>query len=167
MNGFFRTFVIIGLTIGLMACQSGKNVASPDSVAIGYGPTPTAKATPASGSQAKSTQPMARIYKIAPEYAMLVPVTVAQGQLVSFPAPTDISPATAPLPLADGWFLDRQGIGPQTSFLKWTREEYADFKTAPTPAEILSAVVPQARLQQLVELPVMDMSSPPTWLKPA
>lgn len=85
---------------------------------------------------------------------MNVPVAVDNGRIVSFPAPSDISSATAPIRLSDGWWLDRQGIGPNTVFLKWTRDEYAALPSTPSIAEIKEAIVPSARPDAIYQLPM-------------
>ena len=103
--------------------------------------------------------PSARIYKVDSQWAYLVPVTVSNGTLVSWPAPGDVRSATAPLALADGWWLDRQGVNPNTMFLKWTRGEYASMANTPDAAEIKAAVIPGSRLSELVELPLTTSSA--------
>ena len=135
-----RTFVaLLCAGILLAGCSASKSASESNIV---------------SARESNLSEPAARIYKVAPEYADHVAVAVNGGRLVSFPAPSDITPATAPIPLAEGWYLDRQGVGPYTVFLKWTRDEYAAMHSAPTPAEIMAAVIPGARVSELYELPM-------------
>lgn len=101
-----------------------------------------------------SAQPMGRIYKVDSQWADHVTATVADGNLISYPAPGDIVPVTAPVALADGWYLDRQGVNVNTVFLKWTRQEYAALKSVPSPSEIKAGIVSGARISELYELPV-------------
>lgn len=114
----------------------------------------SSKTMETAGSAPALHGPRARIYRIEPRYADLVPVTIANGRLISYPAPGDVGPSTAPLPLDDGWLLDRQGVNAGTRFVKWTRVEYNRLETAPTPEAIKAAVVHQARITELVELPM-------------
>ena len=142
---FIRFFLAAASTLLVIGCSSSRQPARSAAVPFPADTSVPGKIVPL---------PRARIYKISPEYAGLVPVSISDGRLVSYPAPSDISPATAPLPLADGWILDRQGIGPASSFLKWTRQEYAAMSSAPSPAEILKAVVPGAKISDWAELPM-------------
>ena len=138
-----RFFSFIIITLALVSCTIVKT-ADPQPMAAGW----TARST------AATALPKARIYKVAAEWADLVPVTVTDGRLISYPAPTDVTASTSPVALADGWMLDRQGVNPNTTFLKWTRQEYGDMKTAPTPSQIMDNIVAGSRLQELMELPM-------------
>ncbi|MDE6271057.1 MAG: hypothetical protein K2M12_09430 [Muribaculaceae bacterium] len=66
----------------------------------------------------------------------------------SFPAPTDVSAASAPLPLGHGWWLDRRGMGPNPAFIDMTYEQYAALKQAPSPAELLKMVLPDVHVTE-------------------
>ena len=136
------------LTLCLGACSTLQNDSATDS-----GTSPDAVAA------RKSGMPAARIYKLDERYADLVPVVMIDGRLTWYPAPTDIRESTAPLKLTDGWWLDRQGISVNTSFLNWNRQEYSKFETTPTPAEIKAAIVPGARISELYELPMTTTSA--------
>lgn len=132
---------IVALCLGLAGCglvKDQKTEAGPISSAV----------------PGVSALPRARIYQIEPQWADLVPVAMSNGRLTSYPAVSDVSEATAPVALADGWWLDRAGIGPSTRFLRWTRSEYSAMKTTPTPTQIEQAVVGGARVKALVELPM-------------
>lgn len=99
--------------------------------------------------------PNARIYRTSIDVDALVPVTVnpSTGQLVSFPAPTDITGASMPVVLKDGWLLDRRGIGPDTRFINYTYSQYHDLTEAPSVERLLESIVPDARVTEIVELP--------------
>lgn len=58
--------------------------------------------------------PKATLFKMSGNYADRVAVGYSNGQLTYYPAPTDISAASAPLEIGNGWWLNRQGLG-QTS----------------------------------------------------
>lgn len=98
----------------------------------------------------------ARIYRTNADVAAYVPVTVSPDgkTLLSYPAPTDVDPATAtPVALPDGWLLDRRGVGGDTRFTRWTYAEYSALPAPPSPAEILGNLIPGVRVSQVVELP--------------
>lgn len=112
------------------------------------------EAKPMPARSPETALPAARIYRVSPQWADHVAATVSNGTLVSYPAPSDISPATAPVALADGWMLDRQGLNPSSVFLRWTRSEYSTLSHTPSPSEIMAAIEPGSRLEALYELPM-------------
>lgn len=100
--------------------------------------------------------PSAQVYRTNGDYINNVPIqTSADGkQLISFPAPSDITPDALPLQLANGYLLDRRGISPyNTKFTNYTYKEYAALKQAPSTQELLNAIIPGARVTDLVCLP--------------
>ena len=108
-----------------------------------------------SGGQRQVTDlPMTRIYKTNGDYADRVPVTLNQARnaIVAYPAPSDLRDSE-PLKLADGFLLDRRGIGVNSAFTRWTYQEYAALPAAPSPKEILANIIPDARVTQLYEMP--------------
>lgn len=94
--------------------------------------------------------PKARIYKIyGKATADNVPVQVStSGEIISFPAPTDIK-GQEPLAMADGYLLDRRGIGENTRFLRWTYKEYEAMKQVPSIAELKAAIIPDAGVKSM------------------
>lgn len=98
--------------------------------------------------------PKARIYKTNGDYIANVPVTCdpATGAVVSYPAPGDVA-GLAPVSLADGWLLDRRGVGPDSRFTSYTYSEYASLKSAPSLEQLQKAIIPDARVTELVEMP--------------
>ncbi|MDE6346550.1 MAG: hypothetical protein K2L55_07775 [Muribaculaceae bacterium] len=101
--------------------------------------------------------PRAVIYRTNGDYDDRVTVTLdASGtSLLSYPAPTDVTAASAPLVVADNWLLDRRGgISMNTAFLDWTYAQYASMKRTPTPAEIMSHIIPDARVIAVKTLPL-------------
>jgi len=93
--------------------------------------------------------PKAVIYKTNVDVADHVAVMLsADGKtLLSFPDPSDITPTSTPLRLDSGWLLDRRGaIGPGTAFLSYTYAQYARMNQAPTPQQILNAIIPGAHV---------------------
>ena len=99
--------------------------------------------------------PNACIYRTSIDVDAYVPVTVnpVDGTLVSYPAPTDITGASMPVVLKDGWLLDRRGISPNTRFVRYTYSQYHDLSEAPSPAKLLESIIPDARVTEIVELP--------------
>ena len=99
--------------------------------------------------------PQAQIYRTSIDVDALVPITVnpVDGSLISYPAPTDITGASMPVVLHDGWLLDRRGISPDTRFISYPYSRYHDLTAAPTPEELTAAIVPDARVTEIVSLP--------------
>lgn len=101
--------------------------------------------------------PRAVIYRTDGDYNDRVAVNLdaSRSSLVSYPAPTDVSAASAPVVMKDGWLLDRRGgVGLNTAFLNWTYAEYSALESAPTPAEIMAHVIPGARVTAVRQLPM-------------
>ena len=74
---------------------------------------------------------------------------------LSFPAPGDVSAQSAPLPVADGWLLDRRGgIGTNTVFLRWTWAEYHALAEAPDVATLMANIIDGARVTEVRRLPI-------------
>lgn len=89
--------------------------------------------------------PKKTAFKMSGDYADHVAVTLdAAGNLVYYPAPSDISAASAPVKMEDGWWLNRQGLGPGSVFTRWTFAEYAALKKTPSQEEIKKAIIPGA-----------------------
>ena len=110
-----------------------------------------AKTAPAVGYM-----PKAVIYKTSGDFFDRVPITMnrERTKVVSYPAPTDIYPGAMPVRLADGWLLDRRGIGENAVFTRWTYNEYAALSEPPTLAELKSAVIPGSRVTEIRRLPM-------------
>lgn len=110
----------------------------------------TGTATPAAPA------PKAMAYRLGGAYGGNVAVTLTPDgkQLASYPAPSDITPSTAPVALANGWWLSRSGISPNSRFTRYTREEYAALPAAPTAAQLLDAVIAGSAPVALTTLPM-------------
>lgn len=97
----------------------------------------------------------ATAFKMNGNYADKVAVTLdAQGKLVYYPSPTDLTPNSAPVEIGDGWWLNRQGISPNSVFTRWSFKEYAAMEKAPTPAEIKEAIIPGSGVSEFRQLPI-------------
>lgn len=109
--------------------------------------TPVPGGSPA--GPAVSAMPKAVIYRTSRPAAELVPVQLsASGALISFPAPGDLTAESTPLALADGWWLDRRGVSLNTAFTRWSYGEYRAMKQAPTPGQIMQAIVPDIKVTE-------------------
>lgn len=99
--------------------------------------------------------PKALIYKTNGDYADKVPVNMSadRSSFVSFPAPSDIRKTSTPIPLADGFLLDRRGISSSTVFLDITYKEYSELKSTPSISELRKMIIPGARVTEIVRLP--------------
>lgn len=97
----------------------------------------------------------ASAFKMSGDYANNVAVTLDDsGNLVYFPAVSDIRPGSKPTLIGEGWWLNRQGLGPNSVFTKWTFEEYMALPATPSPAEIKSAIIKGAEVTEFRQLPV-------------
>lgn len=102
-----------------------------------------------------SSMPKATAFKMSGDYADNVAVTLnSDGTLLYYPAPSDITSNSAPYALGDGWYLNRQGVSSNSVFTKWTFEEYSRMKQTPTRREIMDAIIPGAKVIEMIQLPV-------------
>ncbi len=105
--------------------------------------------------------PKATAFRMSGDYADHVAVSVDnQGNLTYFPAPTDITAASAPVSLADGWWLNRQGIGINSVFTKYTFSEYAALPSVPSIEELKASIIPGARVTEVISLPYSINEAP-------
>lgn len=105
--------------------------------------------------QAPAVIPKAVAYRMSGPYADNVPVNVdAAGEIVSYPAPSDLGPDSAPVDLGDGWWLDRRGVSTGSVFTRYTYGEYRSLAAPPSLAELKSAIIPGARVTEAVALPM-------------
>ncbi len=95
---------------------------------------------------AVSAMPKAVAYRMSGDYADNVAITLtADGDaILSYPAPTDLGKDSSPVALGDGWWLSRCGISANSVFTTYTYATYSALKQAPSPAELMKAVIPGA-----------------------
>ena len=99
--------------------------------------------------------PNATAFRMSGDYGSNVAVTLSpSGDVTYFPAPSDITAYSEPISLGDGWWLNCQGLGPNSVFTKYTFAEYAALPAAPSPQQIKQSVLPGARVVQFIELPM-------------
>ncbi|MDE6337983.1 MAG: hypothetical protein K2L34_15570 [Muribaculaceae bacterium] len=105
--------------------------------------------------------PKATAFRMSGDYADHVAISVDnQGNLTYFPAPTDITAASAPVSLTDGWWLNRQGIGINSVFTKYTFSEYAALPSVPSIEELKASIIPGARVTEVISLPYTISEAP-------
>ena len=140
---------VLALSASLLACRSARETAP----AAGAMP---AEAAPAVVGNSVGALPPALIYKTSGDYRDNVPITLdaARTGIVSYPDPTDISPEMKPIPLADGYLLDRRGIAPTSAFTTYTYEQYAALEKAPASARLRASIIPDAAVTEIRKLPL-------------
>ncbi len=150
-NMKLKTIPVIMIAIAAAACHSQPKQAPQPAVQPDAAPVAVAGARPA------SMLPRALVYKTSVPCAENVAISLnASGTAVqSYPAPTDVTAASAPIDLPGGWLLDRRGLGPNTAFISLTYSEYSRLQKAPSPQELLKMVIPGA---EVTEMRRLDMS---------
>ena len=99
--------------------------------------------------------PNATAFRMSGDYANNVAVTLSpEGELVYFPAPTDITADSEPISLGEGWWLNNQGLGPNSVFTKYTFAEYAALPEVPSLEQIKLSIIPGAKVTGFMELPM-------------
>lgn len=139
---------LLAVTVVPFSCSTPKSVEA--------APEPEVSTISAGRPLGQATvMPKAIAYKTSQPCADLVPVQLNdRGELVSFPAPTDLTDNSTPIPLADGFWLDRRGITANSAFTRWTYAEYRALKQAPSPAQILENIDPAIKVTQVMQLPM-------------
>lgn len=123
-------------------------------IPIKYNPD-SMKPTPILSQGPVNAMPKAILYKTSGDYRDNVPVQInADGTLISFPAPSDIPENARPVELKSGWLISPVGVGKNTTFTTYTYDEYRKLKTAPSPEEILKAVIPGSRVTITIQVPM-------------
>ncbi|MCH5229914.1 MAG: hypothetical protein J1F12_07990 [Muribaculaceae bacterium] len=111
--------------------------------------------TPEAPLKVSEIIPNATAFRMSGNYSKNVGITVdKEGTLIYFPAPTDITADSEPIELIDGWWLNCQGIGPNSVFIKYTFSEYAALPEVPSPEQLKMDIIPQARVTDFIELPM-------------
>ena len=160
--------VLVGMmTIGILGGCSKRNAAvvaeeAPAGAVLAWGAngmSPNHKDGGADGRGYRIAQPVGMMpkptaFRMSGDYADNVAVTLdAQGNLVYFPDPSDISEESKPIPLGDGWWLNRQGLSEKSVFTRYTFEEYSKLKNVPSIKELKASIIPGARVIQIRVLP--------------
>lgn len=112
-------------------------------------------------SKPVNTIPNATAFRMSGDYADNVAITLnPNGSLAYFPDPSDISSASAPTALGNGWWLNNQGISANSVFTRYTFAEYAALNTVPSQATLKAAVIPGAKVTEMRELPFSITEAP-------
>lgn len=102
--------------------------------------------------------PKAVLYKTNGDYRLNVPISVTREgdgyRLLSYPAPTDISTDMEPVVMADGWLLDRRGVGRNTVFTTYTYESYSALDAAPSTETLIRSIIPGSCVTESKVLPM-------------
>ena len=99
--------------------------------------------------------PKAVVYRTNGDYADNVPVRFDElrGVLVSYPAPSDLKRDCVPVQLADGWLLDRIGIGANTVYTRYTIDDYRTLPQVPSASCLIDSILRGSAVVDMVELP--------------
>lgn len=101
-----------------------------------------------------SALPEATAFRMSGDYSNNVAVSLApNGELLYFPAPSDITADSEPVQLVDGWWLNNQGLGPNSVFTNYTFAEYAALPTTPSIEQLKLSIIPGAKVTDFMELP--------------
>lgn len=108
------------------------------------------------GGTDAAMMPMAIIYRTNGNFNDNVPVTLSSNrkEIVAFPAPSDITTESAPVPLVKGYLLDRRGINDNTAFTQYTYESYSALKEAPSLKVLKESIIGGAEVIEIVRLPM-------------
>ena len=99
--------------------------------------------------------PNATVFRMSGDFADNVAVTLSSsGELTYFPAPTDITADSKPISLGDGWWLNCQGIGPNSVFTKYTFAQYSELPETPSLEQLKNSIIPGAKVTDMKELPI-------------
>ena len=151
MRAQFTAFCAMTVATAFMfSCSSKEKVVAGERV-----DAPMSVQAHTGASAAVAAMPEAMIYKTSVDCTGFVPVQFdANGSLISFPAPTDITDQSVPLPLAGGYLLDRRGISSYSRFTTWTWREYRALSSAPSADQIKSNLLDGAYVTEVVVLPM-------------
>jgi hypothetical protein len=95
------------------------------------------------------------VFKMSGDYSHNVPLTLnGDGTLASYPDPKDITANSAPVQIANGWWIDRRGVTTTTVFSSYTLEEYAALEQAPSTEQLLQSIIPGACVTALERLKI-------------
>lgn len=142
---------LISISLLLGACGAKKESASASDVDV---PVLQAKPMIKGGEEAQAML-NASVVRLSGDFAGNVAVTLNQdGTLAYYPDPSDLTAQSSLLPLGDGWYLNRQGIGPNSVFTSYTFDDYRALKTPPTHQQLLASIIPGAVVTEFMELPI-------------
>ena len=163
-----KTIMAFLLITVMVSCSHKNHVYSPEggssSVAYGY----PGKESKSNGSQEVkpvrkgllnsspvNVMPETSAFRMNGDFADNVAVTLGpDGELLYFPAPTDITADSKPISLGDGWWLNCQGLGQNSVFTKYTFAQYAELPQTPSPEQLKMAIIPGAKVTEFKLIPM-------------
>ena len=145
------SIAIAAAALCVAACSSTKTATEAQSP---IAPPQIVKNT--TGGDQAAAMPKAVIYRTNGDFIHNVPITLSadRKQIISYPAPSDLSASSLPVELNDGYLLDRRGISANTAFTKYTYDEYSRMTTAPSLKELKEAIIGGAEVVEIVVLPM-------------
>ncbi|MCC8118887.1 MAG: hypothetical protein LIP09_09125 [Bacteroidales bacterium] len=150
-------YILMTLMMVMAAgCSSSKDAGKITSAASTVR-TASGVTTNSTSSRNAAALPKAVIYKMNGDYSQYVPITLSRSgkQVISYPAPSDLTANSTPLEIGDGWWLDRRGaIGNHTAFLTYTYDQYRALKQAPTSDELMNHIKSEAKVSEYKTLPI-------------
>lgn len=144
-----KRFPLVALCAAALMSSCSHKVAEPVQT------PPTVAPRIIGGDRQARALPRATVYRMAGDAtAANVPVQIdAAGNIVSFPAPSDVK-GQEPIPLSNGYLLDRRGINMNSRFTRYTYAEYGALKSVPSIAELKAAIIPGARPVDIIQLDI-------------
>lgn len=149
-----KIFAIAFASLMLCACASQKEEEKVvETITVSGKVTPGRTLRQIGGNIPTQDLPRAVVYKMSGNATIAnVPVQVnSQGEIVSFPAPSDLN-GCEPIELENGWLLDRRGVSENTVFTTYTYAEYSKLTTPPTLDELKAAIIPDAKVVDIHRL---------------
>jgi hypothetical protein len=101
-----------------------------------------------------SPGPITWVYKMKADYSNNVPVILSEdkSEIIQYPHPTDLKKGDEflkPISLKKGYWLDQKGINLTVAFTKYSYEEYALLKEAPSIHDLYAAIIDKSPLDEL------------------
>lgn len=153
-------FMLLSAMIFMSCSQRHVYVEKGGGGVLGYSPTTTDlnksdKPSPiVNANNTSNYMPKATAFVMSGDYSNNVAITLSpDGNLIYFPAPSDITVDSAPVELGNGWWLNRQGLGQNSVFTTYTFEDYSKLGSTPSIEELKAAIIPGAKVVQFIELP--------------
>lgn len=110
---------------------------------------------PETSSKPRNVMPDATAFRMSGDFQNNVAISLSpDGEIIYYPAPSDITADSAPINLGEGWWLNQQGIGPNSVFTSYTFAEYAALPEAPSIQQLKLSIIPGAKVTEFIELPM-------------
>lgn len=145
----YKIFIVLLSMTTLCSCKTQSKTADTDN-------TMTSSNVIAAEMPTANALPAAIVYKTKSDLSNNVPVMMdrSKTRIVSYPAPSDISPSALPIKLYGGYLLDRRGIGENVAFTSYTYQQYSSLGSVPSIADLMSKIIDRNPLAELYRLPI-------------